>query len=95
MSAQTALRKLIGGNLPPSLKRTGPMSLPQLLSMHRGDGVGLSVHQTRWSKKGIPGSYYKITRAKLKGEGEKVTGKVWGCLIWKGSLSYNFLVLGT
>ncbi|KAI0824659.1 hypothetical protein BC628DRAFT_1518163 [Trametes gibbosa] len=78
---QVALRKLIPSQPPPSLS-TIPGNLYQLLSRYPQDGVGQRVYQTRWGAKGIEGSYWEVTRTKLKSEGRH--GKAWGVLVWKG-----------
>ncbi|KAI0771983.1 hypothetical protein BD413DRAFT_547459 [Trametes elegans] len=77
----TALRKLLPSKVPPSLS-SAPGTLYQVLSRYPQDGVGLKVHQTRWGAKGAQGSYWEVTRTKLKCEGEH--GKAWGILVWKG-----------
>ena len=81
-SVQTALRKLLPAQLPPSLSSL-PGNLYEVLSKFPQDGVGQKVYQTRWGAKGIEGSYWEVTRTKLKGEG--VHGRAWGVLVWKGT----------
>ncbi|EJF62859.1 hypothetical protein DICSQDRAFT_83538 [Dichomitus squalens LYAD-421 SS1] len=80
---QVALRKLLPlpSQLPPSLSPR-PGNLYEVLARFPKDGVGQKVHQTRWSAKGIAGSYWEITRTSLKCEGKH--GKAWGHLVWKG-----------
>ncbi|KAI0356509.1 hypothetical protein OH77DRAFT_1452340 [Trametes cingulata] len=80
-SVQAALRKLLPSQLPPSLSSL-PGNLYEVLSRYPQDGVGQRVHQTRWGSKGIAGSYWEVTRTKLKCEGQH--GKAWGVLVWKG-----------
>ncbi|KAL1946595.1 hypothetical protein VTO73DRAFT_14699 [Trametes versicolor] len=80
-TVQTALRKLLPSKLPPSLS-PHPGSLYEVLSRYPQDGVGQRVYQTRWGAKGIEGSYWEVTRTKLKAEGQH--GKAWGVLVWKG-----------
>ncbi|CAA7260245.1 unnamed protein product [Cyclocybe aegerita] len=70
-------------DLPPVLRKsTG--NLYQVLSRTPTGGVGLEVHQTRWSHKQISESYWKVTRSQFKCEGKH--GKAWGRLYWKGKL---------
>ncbi|KAH9850042.1 hypothetical protein C2E23DRAFT_837187 [Lenzites betulinus] len=76
---QAALRKIVRPS--PSLS-TLPGNLYQVLSRYPQDGVGQKVHQTRWGVKGIEGSYWEVTRTKVKCEGRH--GKAWGVLVWKG-----------
>ena len=59
-----------------------PTTLYRTLSRLRNDGVGALVAQRRWDAKNIPGSYWKVTRVKLKDEGKH--GRAWGRLIWRG-----------
>lgn len=59
-----------------------PRNLYETLSRLPKDGVGSRVFQTRWQSKGIEGSYYEVTRVRLKDEGKH--GKAWGRLVWKG-----------
>ncbi|TFK92953.1 hypothetical protein K466DRAFT_538816 [Polyporus arcularius HHB13444] len=80
-AVQSALRKLLPSQLPPSLSPL-PGNLFEVLSRFPQDGVGQKVHQTRWGTKGIEGSYWEITRTRLKCEGKH--GKAWGVLVWKG-----------
>ena len=80
-AVQTALRKLLPSQLPPSLSPL-PGNLYEVLSRFPQDGVGQKVYQTRWGSKGIAGSYWEITRTRLKCEGKH--GKAWGVLVWKG-----------
>ncbi|KAK4057959.1 hypothetical protein OIO90_001178 [Microbotryomycetes sp. JL221] len=73
-----------------------PVRLPRLLSLLPRDGVGSSVYQTRWHAKGLPvprrqpsdaddGSCrWDVERVKLNHEGDKVTGKAYGVMYWKG-----------
>lgn len=69
----------------PSLD-TRAANLYQVLSRHPHDGVGMKVHQTRWGNKGIGESYWVVTRANLKLEGQH--GKAWGKLFWKGEFGW-------
>ena len=80
-SISKALQRLLPSQLPSSLS-SRPGNLFQVLSRYPNDGVGQKVHQTRWGPKGIAGSYWQVTRASLKKEGEH--GKAWGRLIWRG-----------
>ncbi|KAI0637931.1 hypothetical protein C8Q77DRAFT_398607 [Trametes polyzona] len=80
-TVQAALRKLLPSQLPPSLSSL-PGNLYEVLSRYPQDGVGQKVYQTRWGAKGIEGSYWEVTRTKLKCEGQH--GKAWGVLVWKG-----------
>ena len=79
---QAAFRKLLPTQLPPSLQ-TNPANLYVVLSRFPQDGVGQKVHQTRWNSKGFAGSYWEVTRCRLKCEGKH--GKAWGYLYWKGT----------
>lgn len=85
--AVRAIQSLLPSTLPPSL-RTTPANLYQVLSRAPGGGVGLRVHQIRWTEKGIRNCYWQVTRTRLKLEGSH--GKAWGKLYWKG----EFLPLG-
>ncbi|KAI0723037.1 hypothetical protein C8Q76DRAFT_721348 [Earliella scabrosa] len=80
-SLQSALRKLLPSQLPPSLSPL-PGNLYEVLARFPRDGVGQRVYQTRWGAKGIEGSYWEVTRTSLKCEGQH--GKAWGVLVWKG-----------
>lgn len=76
--------------LPPALKpQTG--NLYQILSRTPTGGVGIEVHQLRWSEKQISNSYWVITRSKFKCGG--IHGKAWGQLYWKGLLSFTTWLL--
>ncbi|KAG8985525.1 hypothetical protein FRB94_004887 [Tulasnella sp. JGI-2019a] len=81
-SATNLPAKLLSELLPssPLLKRRG--SLYRVLSILPKDGVGAKVTQARWEHKGIPNSYWEITRVRLRNEGKN--GKAWGRLVWKG-----------
>lgn len=59
-----------------------PTTLYRTLSRLPQDGVGARVSQRRWEAKGIQGSYWEVTRTRLKLDGTH--GKAWGKLIWKG-----------
>ncbi len=83
-AVQSALRKLLPSQLPPSLSPL-PGNLFEVLSRFPQDGVGQKVHQTRWGTKGVEGSYWEITRTRLKCEGKH--GKAWGVLVWKGEFT--------
>lgn len=74
--------------------------LPRLLSLLPRDGVTSSVYQTRWAAKGLPvpsaASLDSTCRWEVKKvrldlaageEGNKVTGRAWGVLYWKGQPS--------
>ncbi|PCH41323.1 hypothetical protein WOLCODRAFT_69488 [Wolfiporia cocos MD-104 SS10] len=76
-----AIRKLLPKQVPPSLS-SQPGNLYQVLARYPQDGVGQRVYQTVWGVKGIEGSYWEVTRTKLKLEGNH--GKAWGKLYWKG-----------
>lgn len=65
-----------------------PTTLYRTLSRLPKDGVGARVTQRRWAAKGIEGSYWEVTRIKLKPDGQH--GKAWGKLVWKGSLTTVF-----
>jgi small subunit ribosomal protein S34 len=81
-----AIKKLLPKELPSSLStRSG--NLYQVLSRYPNDGVGQRVHQTRWSMKGIPDTYWEVTRSRLKLEGKH--GKAWGKLYWRGESSFG------
>lgn len=80
--AVRALQSFLPEKTPPSLD-TRAGNLYQVLSRHPNDGIGLKVHQTRWAEKGIPRSYWRVTRTNLKCEGQH--GKAWGRLYWKGN----------
>ncbi|KAG6335039.1 hypothetical protein ID866_4041 [Astraeus odoratus] len=82
-SATNAVLALLPKELPPSLQ-SKKGTLYQVLSRYPQDGVGQIVHQCRWAQKGIHGSYWKVTRTKLKLEGSH--GKAWGKLVWKGKM---------
>ena len=60
-----------------------PTTLYRTLSRLPKDGVGARVTQRRWAAKGIEGSYWEVTRMKLKPDAQH--GKAWGKLVWKGS----------
>ena len=76
-----ALKALLPKRLPPTLSsRSG--NLYEVLSRHPQDGAGQQIHQMRWGYKGIIGSYWLVTRTKLKLGGRH--GKAWGQLYWKG-----------
>ncbi|KAL0563687.1 hypothetical protein V5O48_018378 [Marasmius crinis-equi] len=78
-----SLQKLLPKKLPPSLLPSSTSdSLYSLLSKTPTGGVGKHVHQTRWSKKQIPGCYWVVTRTQFKCEGKH--GKAWGKLVWRG-----------
>lgn len=77
----SAIQKLLPSKLPASLS-SRPANLYQVLSRYPKDGIGQKVHQTRWDMKNIEGSYWEVTRTKLKLEGKH--GKAWGKLYWKG-----------
>ncbi|CUA70229.1 hypothetical protein RSOLAG22IIIB_00580 [Rhizoctonia solani] len=62
-------------------------SLFAVLSRLPDDGVGQRVTQPRWSEKGIQGSYYTVTRVRLRANG--TTGDVYGRYTWKGKLLSN------
>ena len=57
-------------------------ALYRTLSRLPRDGVGARVTQRRWAAKGIEGSYWEVTRTKLKDDGRH--GKAWGRLVWRG-----------
>jgi small subunit ribosomal protein S34 len=63
-----------------------PTTLFRTLSRLPRDGVGSRVAQRRWDAKGIHGSYWEVTKTKLKlsEDGKMAHGKAWGRLIWKG-----------
>ncbi|KAI6004028.1 hypothetical protein EDD15DRAFT_2156706 [Pisolithus albus] len=82
-NATRAILTLLPKELPPSLQ-SKPATLCQVLSRYPRDGVGQIVHQSRWPLKGIHGSYWQVTRTKLKLEGKH--GKAWGRLVWKGKM---------
>ncbi|KAK4055627.1 hypothetical protein OIV83_000173 [Microbotryomycetes sp. JL201] len=57
------------------------------------DGVGASVYQTRWHAKGLPvprghrvdeTCRWDVKRVRLNLEGDKVTGRAYGIMYWKG-----------
>ncbi|KJA24594.1 hypothetical protein HYPSUDRAFT_38651 [Hypholoma sublateritium FD-334 SS-4] len=76
------LKKLVPTKgLPPVLKpRCG--NLYEVLSRTPTGGIGMEVHQTRWSEKNIPNCYWVVTRSQFKLQGTH--GKAWGRLHWKG-----------
>lgn len=76
-----ALQKLLPKELPPSLAGH-PANLYEILSRNPNGVARRKVHQIRWGAKGIPDSYWVVTRAKFKCEGKH--GKAWGWLYWKG-----------
>ncbi|KAH9927113.1 uncharacterized protein BXZ73DRAFT_49000, partial [Epithele typhae] len=76
-----SLRRLLPAEVPPSLS-TKPANLYQVLSKYPKDGVGQKVHQARWGRIGIEGSYWEVTRTRMKCEGSH--GKAWGLKYWKG-----------
>lgn len=59
-----------------------PTTLYRALSRLPRDGIGARLAQCRWDAKGIHGSYWEVTRTKLKLDGTH--GKAWGRLVWKG-----------
>lgn len=67
----------------PAVKRVGS-TLYETLARLPGNGVGAQVAQRRWTAKGIEGSYWEVTKVKLKNEGR--SGKAWGKLVWRGEL---------
>jgi small subunit ribosomal protein S34 len=76
-----AIERLLPQNLPPTIsKQRG--NLYEILSRTASGGTGREVYQSRWSSKGIPECYWKVTRADFKLEGTR--GKAWGKLYWKG-----------
>jgi small subunit ribosomal protein S34 len=83
--AAKALQKLLPQKLPPSLS-TRPGNLYEVISRYPNDGVGRIVHQTRWGRKGIEDSYWRITRSRTKLQGTH--GKAWGLLYWKGAFRH-------
>lgn len=91
--AQTLKKLVPTKGLPPVLKpRCG--NLYEVLSRTPTGGIGMEVHQTRWSEKNIPNCYWVITRSQFKLQGTH--GKAWGRLHWKGSsmrllLPHNYL----
>ncbi|EPT02799.1 hypothetical protein FOMPIDRAFT_76786 [Fomitopsis schrenkii] len=76
-----AIRKLLPKQLPPSLSNR-PGNLYEVLSRYPQDGIGQTVHQTRWTAKGLSDCCWVVTRTKLKLEGTH--GKAWGHLYWRG-----------
>ncbi|TFK43246.1 hypothetical protein BDQ12DRAFT_718481 [Crucibulum laeve] len=76
-----SLQNLLPKSLPPSLAKR-PGNLYEVLSRTPTGGVGNRVYQLRWESKGIPDSYWEVTRTKFKCEGRH--GKAWGVLYWKG-----------
>lgn len=78
-----ALRKLLPKDLPAALDTSRPGNLYQVLSRHPNGGAGRRVTQCRWGPKGIEESYWLVTRAKFKLDGNH--GKAWGQLYWKGA----------
>jgi hypothetical protein len=80
--AANALQGLLPAKLPDALN-TSKKNLYQTLSSLPPEAVkGTVVHQTRWARKGIEGSYWKITRVQTKNMGNN--GKAWGLLYWRG-----------
>ena len=79
--ARSIQKALPRTDLPPAL-RQGPGNLYQVLSRY-ADVKGKIVTQTRWSNKGISGSYWRVERARFKCEGNH--GKAWGIKYWKGA----------
>ena len=77
-----ALKNLLPKEIPPSL-RLSAASLYEVLARYPNDGVGIRVHQTRWTTKNIGPCYWEVTRTKLKCEGKH--GKAWGKLVWRGA----------
>lgn len=73
-------------------KLKGAKNLYQTLSRLPEDGVGTLVTQPRWERKGIPGCFYYVTRAKIKTGGEH--GKAWGILFWNGTSCEPRYLLG-
>jgi hypothetical protein len=80
--ASNALQGLLPSKLPSSLSAS-KKNLYETLARLPPDAVqGTVVHQTRWGRKGIEGSYWKITRLQTKNMGSN--GKAWGVLYWRG-----------
>ncbi|KAJ7228948.1 hypothetical protein GGX14DRAFT_415932 [Mycena pura] len=82
------LQRLLPGAqaLPPALKKH-PANLYEVLS-RTPNAIGKEVHQLRWSEKRISDSYWRVTRAQFKCNGEH--GKAWGQLYWKGLSPLSF-----
>jgi hypothetical protein len=83
--ALRVLRSFLPTPTPPSLD-TRAANLYRVLSRYPRDGVGMRVSQTRWGQKGIAGSYWLVTRTKIKSKEKH--GKAWGKLYWKGMCSF-------
>ena len=85
-SSTSALPRAVAGLVDKSVSETisnQPRNLFETLSRLPNDGVGARVHQTRWTSKGIEGSYWEISRVSLRNEGTR--GKAWGKLVWRGT----------
>ncbi|KAK7061463.1 hypothetical protein R3P38DRAFT_2829668 [Favolaschia claudopus] len=80
--AKSLQRLLPRQAIPPVLKHNAA-NLYQVLS-RTPNAVGKEVHQIRWSRKHISDSFWRITRAQFKCNGDH--GKAWGQLYWKGKL---------
>ncbi|KAF7353047.1 hypothetical protein MVEN_01272400 [Mycena venus] len=80
--ARSLQRLLPRQTVPPALK-DHPANLYQVLS-RTPNCVGKEIHQIRWSQKHISDSFWRITRAQFKCNGDH--GKAWGQLYWKGKL---------
>lgn len=87
---QTAksLSSLLPSTLPGTLK-PGQRNLYETLARLPNNGVGATVYQKRWARKGIEGCTWKVTQAQLKNEGK--SGKAWGVLFWKGERTVSLL----
>ncbi|KAJ7095098.1 hypothetical protein B0H15DRAFT_880870 [Mycena belliarum] len=81
-SIERSLQRLLPKTLPPALKQH-PSNVYRVLS-RTPNPVGKEVHQIRWSDKHIPDSFWRVTRARFKCNGDH--GKAWGQLYWKGKL---------
>ncbi|KAJ7499219.1 hypothetical protein FB451DRAFT_1118184 [Mycena latifolia] len=77
-----SLQRLLPKALPPALKQH-PANLYRILS-RTPNPVGKEVYQLRWSDKHISDSFWRVTRARFKCNGDH--GKTWGQLYWKGKL---------
>ncbi|KAJ7781540.1 hypothetical protein B0H16DRAFT_1359136 [Mycena metata] len=75
-----SLQRLLPSTTPPALKNT-PGNLYQVIS-RTPLVAGKEVHQVRWSEKHISDSFWRVTRAQFKCNGDH--GKAWGQLYWKG-----------
>ncbi|KAJ7122738.1 hypothetical protein C8R44DRAFT_784408 [Mycena epipterygia] len=81
-SVAKGVQRLLPQTLPSALKPSSG-NIFQVLS-RTPNIVGKEVHQVRWSGKHISDSFWRVTRAQFKLNGNH--GKAWGQLYWKGKL---------